>query len=81
MSESNVSETWSMAGLAVKKKKCLFGCKECHYLSHIIGQGSVQPDECKLTAVKEYLQPKTKKHVRAFLGLAGYYRRFPILLR
>ena len=26
--------------------------------------------------MKEYPQPKTKKHVRAFLGLAGYYRRF-----
>ena len=64
------------AGLTVKKKKCQFGHKECHYLGHIIGQGYVQPEECKLTAVKEYPQPKTKKHVRAFLGLAGYYRRF-----
>ena len=25
--------------------------------------------------MKEYPQPETKKDVRAFLGLAGYYRR------
>ena len=31
---------------------------------------------CKVKALKEYERPKTKKQVRAFLGLYGYYRRF-----
>ena len=30
----------------------------------------------QVKAVKEYERPKTKKQVRAFLGLCGYYRRF-----
>ncbi len=32
--------------------------------------------ECKIQAVREYKQPQTKKQVRVFLGLCGYYRRF-----
>ena len=42
----------------------------------IVGRGHAKPEEGKLTAVKEYPQPQTKKDVRAFLGLAGYYRHF-----
>ena len=46
------------------------------YLGHLVGGGDLEPDPGKVQVVKEYLQPKTKKDVRAFLGLAGYYRRF-----
>lgn len=50
--------------------------KECTYLGHIVGSGSVKPDPAKLEAVRQFPVPHTKKQVRAFLGLAGYYRRF-----
>lgn len=30
----------------------------------------------KVEAVQEFRRPQTKKDIRAFLGLAGYYRRF-----
>ena len=49
--------------------------KECAYLGHIVGSGSVKPDPGKLEAVRQFPFPQTKKQVRAFLGLAGYYRR------
>ena len=42
----------------------------------IVGGGVVCPEQTKLQAVKEFPIPKTKRDVRAFLGLAGYYRRF-----
>ena len=35
-----------------------------------------QPEPVKVRAVKEYPIPATKKDVRAFLGLVGYYRCF-----
>ena len=41
-----------------------------------MGQGQVHPLVAKVRAVQEYTKPKTKKDVRAFLGLCGYYRRF-----
>ena len=32
--------------------------------------------QCKVDAVQAFIQPTTKKQVRAFTGLCGYYRRF-----
>ena len=49
---------------------------ECLYLGHIIGSGNVQPETAKTQAVLEFQVPGTKKDVRSFLGLSGYYRRF-----
>ena len=62
--------------LTAKPGKCQFGMKECCYLGHIVGNGSVRPDPEKLWAVKEFPVPVTKKGVRSFLGLTGYYRKF-----
>ena len=64
------------ANLTIKMSKCQFGRSEVHYLGHVIGGGKVKPDPQKLNAVRDYLTPTSKKEVRAFLGLAGYYRRF-----
>ena len=64
------------AKLTIKVSKCQFGRKEVRYLGHVIGGGTVRPDPQKIEAVNNYPQPGSKKEVRAFLGLAGYYRRF-----
>ena len=64
------------ANLRVKLSKCQFGRHEVHYLGHVIGQGKLRPDENKVIAVKNYHTPVTKKDVRVFLGLVGYYCRF-----
>ena len=64
------------AGLTVKRKKCQFGMSECLYLGHLVGSGKVQPEQVKVQAVRAFREPKTKTHVRAFLGLTGYYRKF-----
>ena len=41
-----------------------------------MGGGQVKPELNKLEAVKNFPIPKTKKEVRSFLGLTGYYRHF-----
>ena len=64
------------AGLTVKPKKCKFGMKETEYLGHVVGNGVVKPCQSKTEAVKKFQVPETKKQVRSFLGLAGYYRKF-----
>jgi hypothetical protein len=46
------------------------------YLGHIVTSGGIKPDPEKVRAVKDFSTPKNVKEVRAFLGLAGYYRRF-----
>lgn len=64
------------SGLTVKMSKCTFAEKECTYLGHRIGQGGVKPEESKVIAIRNMARPTTKKEVRSFLGMAGYYRRF-----
>ena len=68
-----VLERLKAAGLTVK---CHFGKRECTYLGHCIGNGLVKPAQSKLDALEAVTTPTTKRQVRAFLGLAGYYRRF-----
>ncbi|XP_065198307.1 uncharacterized protein LOC135829851 [Sycon ciliatum] len=63
------------AGLTVKPKKCLLGMVETPFLGHVIGHGRVRADPGKLQAIDDWRQPTTKKALRSFLGLCGYYRR------
>ena len=63
-------------GLTAKMAKCQWAMGECTYLGHVIGGGHVKPEMNKLEAVENFPVPKTKKEVRSFLGLTGYYRRF-----
>ena len=64
------------AGLTAKPSKCQLGMSHCYYLGYIVGGGMVKPDQRKVDVVKEFPTPQTKKQVRAFLGLSGYYRKF-----
>ena len=64
------------AGLTLKVSKCQFGKKEVHYLGHVIGAGAVNPDPAKIKCIQEHPRPRTKRDVKAFLGLAGYYHHF-----
>ena len=62
------------AGLTVKARKCQFGMEQCLYLGHIVGNGMVRPEMWKVEAISAFVTPRTKKEVRVFLGLTGYYR-------
>ena len=64
------------AGLTANVSKCQWGQTECEFLGHIVGNGKVSPADLKVQAVRNFQQPQTKKQVRQFLGLTGYYRRF-----
>ncbi|KAL0190638.1 hypothetical protein M9458_013336, partial [Cirrhinus mrigala] len=64
------------AGLTANPKKCAVGRVEVRYLGFHLGHGQVRPQINKTAAVATCPRPKTKKEVRQFLGLAGYYRRF-----
>ncbi|XP_056850923.1 uncharacterized protein LOC108825184 [Raphanus sativus] len=62
--------------LYLKKSKCTFGGTRIEYLGHFISHDGVSTDPTKIKAVEEWPQPKHQKHLRSFLGLANYYRRF-----
>ncbi|CAJ0927874.1 unnamed protein product [Ranitomeya imitator] len=64
------------AGLTANPKKCHIGLEEARYLGYVIGRGVVKPQIDKIQAIQGWPQPVNKKQVQAFLGIAGYYRRF-----
>nr|XP_021325913.1 uncharacterized protein LOC110438340 [Danio rerio] len=64
------------AGLTANPHKCHLALSEAKYLGFQVGRGLIQPQEKKVEAVRIAPRPVSKIQVRAFLGLAGYYRCF-----
>ncbi|XP_069074081.1 astrocytic phosphoprotein PEA-15 isoform X1 [Pleurodeles waltl] len=64
------------AGLAANPKKFTLGNTQISYLGYLIGNGTLKPQQSKIEAISRVPTPKTKKDLRSFLGLVGYYRRF-----
>ena len=64
------------ANLKLKPGKCELFQKSVSFLGHVVSENRVSTDPKKIEAVKEWPQPRTSKQVKAFLGLASYYRRF-----
>ncbi|KAL0184750.1 hypothetical protein M9458_020446, partial [Cirrhinus mrigala] len=64
------------AGLTANPKKCHLALHDAKYLGYQVGRGLIKPQEKKVEAVRQAQQPHSKTQVRAFLGLAGYYRCF-----
>ena len=64
------------AGLTLRAEKCKDGAASCIYLGHEVGSGRISPMEAKISAIKEFNRPKTKKAVRELLGLVGHHRKF-----
>ncbi len=70
------SKTLLEAGLTCKREKCVFGRRRLEFLGHEIGEGVVCVPEARVQAIREHPLPKTRRQLRAFLGLVGFYRRF-----
>jgi hypothetical protein len=62
--------------LYVKPSKCAFMQREVSFLGHRIGADGLRVAPDKVSAVQTWPQPQNQTDVRAFLGLAGFYRRF-----
>lgn len=62
--------------LFLKPEKCRFNQSEVEYLGLIVGEGRVEMDKGKVSAVLDWPTPKKVKDIQAFLGFANFYRRF-----
>jgi len=64
------------ANLKLKPSKCSLCQRQVEFLGHIVsGNGiSMQPE--KIEAIRTWPSCRNATEVRAFLGTAGYYRRF-----
>jgi hypothetical protein len=59
-----------------KLSKCDFWLKEIKFLGHTISQAGIAVDPDKVQEVMNWKPPTTVHHIRSFLWLVGYYRRF-----
>ena len=64
------------AGLTINPHKCAVAQTEVKYLGYIIGFGQIKPQLGKVEAIQSFPVPTTKKRLRGFLGLVGWYRKF-----
>ena len=62
--------------MVMKKSKLQFFKEELKFLGHVISRDGVSPQLEKVEAVKSWPRPKTKKDLRGYLGLVGYYTAF-----
>ena len=62
--------------LYAKESKCEFFKSEVEFLGHMVGRNGIRMMEDKVQAINEWPTPTKVADVRAFLGTAGYYRKF-----
>uniref|UniRef100_A0A669CBL6 Gypsy retrotransposon integrase-like protein 1 n=1 Tax=Oreochromis niloticus TaxID=8128 RepID=A0A669CBL6_ORENI len=73
---STVFRRFEEASLTVNLTKCEFGKATITYLGKQVGHGRVCPVTAKVEAIIEYPVPQTRRALRRFLGMCGYYRGF-----
>lgn len=64
------------ANLTLNMAKCNFLCDKITYLGYEISADGVRPGEGKIVSVQNFPRPENVHHVRQFLGLASYFRKF-----
>ena len=78
-----VFQRLAAASLTLNLAKCEFGKATVTYLGKQVGHGQVRPVNAKVTAVLEYPCPATRRELRRFLGMVGYYcfcRNFSVVV-
>lgn len=64
------------ANLTAKPSKCFIAFESVDCLGHVVGNNKLALDKSKVEAIRDAPNPTTKKQVRSFLGLVGFYRKF-----
>eukprot|EP00112_Aurelia_sp_Birch-Aquarium-sp1_P002846 Seg1316.1 transcript_id=Seg1316.1/GoldUCD/mRNA.D3Y31 product="Retrovirus-related Pol polyprotein from transposon 17.6" pseudo=true protein_id=Seg1316.1/GoldUCD/D3Y31 len=63
-------------GITARPSKCVFGGEAVDFIGHQIGRGELGLHDENVKKVRDAPRPRTKKEVKSFLGLTGYYRNF-----
>ncbi|CAA7397481.1 unnamed protein product [Spirodela intermedia] len=71
-----ILETLKWHQLYLNPSKCTFAMTEVEFLGHVIGGEKVKMDHKKVSAIKDWLEPKGVAELRSFLGLVNYYHKF-----
>lgn len=64
------------AHLTLTLSKCQFGKATVSYLGKVVGCGVVRPIEAKVEAILCFDAPSSRRELKRFLVMVGYYRSF-----
>lgn len=64
------------AGLTVKPSKCIIGVTDVEFVGHKVGIDTLEPRKEKVEEVLNVEKPKTRRQVKSYLAMAGYYAKF-----
>ena len=63
-------------GHKVKPSKCSLFKERISFLGHMVSAQGIDPQKEKIKSIQDWPVPKCVRDVRAFFGLASYYRKF-----
>ena len=64
------------AKVSLKASKCVFADTKVDFLGFELSVDGIKPQHRLTEAIVKFPQPETKKELRRFLGMAGFYRAF-----
>ena len=64
------------ANLTLRPTKCEIGETTVSFLGHSLSEGTLLPRQETIDKITNAPRPRTKKQLRAFIGLAGFYRKY-----
>ena len=64
------------SGISLKLSKCIFASDSVDFLSLELSGNGIKSQARLTDVIRSYQQPSIRKELRAFLGLAGFYRAF-----
>lgn len=73
---TKVLEKLKEEDLRLKPSKCKLFCEGVEFLGFWVDKEGVHTSENKIKAVVDWPQPTTAKHIRGFLALTNFYRKF-----
>ena len=62
--------------MVVKESKCFFAVHSLSFLGYQVSPEGLAPLPSKVSAIKNYQLPRTKRQLKAYLGMYQFYARF-----
>ena len=72
----NVFERLRAADISLKASKCVFASEEVEYLGYELSANGIKPQEKLTEAILSFRKPESRKELKRFLGIIGFYRNF-----
>lgn len=63
-------------GMSVNPAKCVFAAASLPFLGHVIDKDGCRPSPERVSAIREWPLPVSKKELQRFLGTMNFYHRF-----